>query len=104
MHFVKSVVSFYYENNNLMMEQMDFKDLPQITNLEQDECYKPYPPPFPTEHHLCESNKGIPRNEMYHLCSDHNFVWFIRTNEALNGRLDINFRHFIHFSPSVVIC
>lgn len=51
MHFVTSVVSFYYVNNNLMMEQMDFKDLPQITNLEQDECYKPYPPPFPTEHH-----------------------------------------------------
>ena len=23
-----------------MMEQMDFKDLPQITNLEQDECNK----------------------------------------------------------------
>ena len=45
MHFVTSVVSFYYVNNNLMLEQMDFKDLPQITNLEQDECYKPYPPP-----------------------------------------------------------
>lgn len=45
MHFVTSVVSFYYVNNNLIMEQMDFKDLPQITNLEQDECYKPYPPP-----------------------------------------------------------
>ena len=48
MHFVKSVVSFYYENNNLMMEQMDFKDLPQTTNLEQDECNKLPPPPTPT--------------------------------------------------------
>lgn len=61
--------------------------------------HPPHPPPHWTPLHLCESNKGIPRNEMYHLCSDHNFVWFIRTNEALNGRLDINFRHAIHFFP-----
>ena len=52
MHFVKSVVSFYYENNNLMMEQMDFKDLPQITNLEQDECNKLPPPPI-GHHYIC---------------------------------------------------
>ena len=64
MHFVTSVVSFYYVNNNLMMEQMDFKDLPQITNLEQDECNKLPPPPIGNPLHCGESKQGLPREEV----------------------------------------